>query len=343
MKQVIVEAFGGIEQLQLRESPDPEPGPGQVRVKLISVGLNHADLMARAGQYKIASGPVPFTPGVEGGGLIDAVGQGVSEVRLGQRVTLTPDAPRNAAGGLGGTYRQLYLCASEQALRVPDAIDDDQLGALWLAYLTAYGCLVWQQNLQPGQVVALPAASSSVALAAAQIVKHHGGVAIGLTTSPDKVEAIHALDAAVYDHLVVTHDADRNMLPWHKDLRPIAPKGVDVFFDSVAAGAYLNTEIKCLAQGGCVWVYGLLGATDAVDVTPLIRKQAAIRGWGLSQIVGAGREAWLPACQHILDGFEQGHYQQHVDSTYPLSEVQRAHEAMHQGQHLGKMVLLPHG
>ncbi len=341
MKQVIVESFGGADRLELHDTPDPQPGPGQVRVRLTSIGLNHADLMAREGRYKIASGDPPFTPGIEGGGVIDAVGQGVSGDRVGQRVILTPDAPRNAAGGLGGTYRELYLCADDQALPAPDAVPDDQLGALWLPYLTAYGCLVWKQQIKPGDVVALPAASSSVALAAAQIVKHHGGVAIGLTTSPDKVERLNQLDTAAYDHLVVTHDADRNMKPWHRDLRPLAPNGVDVFFDPVAAGAYLSTEIKCLAQHGCVWVYGLLGAADTVDVTPLIRKHAAIRGWALSELVAAGPDAWLPACRRILDGFAEGWCRQHVDAVYPLADVRRAHEEMHRGRHVGKLVLTP--
>lgn len=346
MKQVVVETFGGPEELKLREVETPAPGKGQVRVRLTSIGMNHADLMARKGQYKIASGDPPFTPGIEGGGVIEAVGDGVEKNRVGQRIVLTPDAPRKAAGGSGGTYQSHYLCQAEQAMPAPDAIPDDQLGALWLPYLTAWGCLVWKQNLQPGQVVAIPAASSSVALAAAQIAKLHGATTIGLTTSPSKVERIEQLDTAVYDHLVVTHERDpesgeKQMKPWHREFRKLAPDGVDLFFDPVAAGAYLNTEIKCLAQFGCIWVYGLLGRPDVVDVTPLIRKFAAIRGWALTEFVLAGREAWEPACQAILDRFADGTFRQYVDKVYTLDNVQQAQIEMAKGTHIGKLVIVP--
>jgi NADPH2:quinone reductase len=341
VKQVVVRAFGGVEMLDVVEAPVPEPAAGEVRVRLTSVGMNHADLMARRGEYRLSSGDPPFTPGLEGGGVIDAIGAGVTTVRVGDRVTLTPDAPRLAAGGTGGTYRTHYLVDASRVLPVPPQVPDEQLGALWLPYLTAWGCLVWQHELRAGQVVALPAASSSVALAAAQIVKAIGGVAVGLTTSPDKVEAIRALPSCRYDHLVVTHDANRAMRPWHRDLKPIAASGIDVFFDPVASGAYLDTEIRCLAQHGCVWVYGLLGDPGPVDVTPLIRKHAAIRGWALSQLVTAGESAWRPGCRWILDRFADGTFSQHVGGTFALDDVRRAHEVMEQSRHIGKLVLLP--
>lgn len=340
-RQVVVRSFGGPEVLSLEEAAPPVAAEGQVVVRLTSIGLNHADLMGRRGEYRLSTGEPPFVPGLEGGGIVESVGPNVTSVKPGDRVILTPDAPRRAAGGGGGTYRTHYLATQDQVMPAPSRLPDDQLGAVWLPYLTAWGCLVWKQRLEPGQVVALPAASSSVALAAAQIVKAVGGVAVGLTTSPDKVEAIRALPACRYDHLVVTHEADRTMRPWHRDLRPLAPKGVDVFFDPVAAGAYLDTEIKALAQQGCVWVYGLLGEPGVVDVTPLIRKHAAIRGWALSELVAVGRQAWEPGCRWILDRLADGAFVQHVGGRYRLDEVRRAHAEMEQGRHIGKLVLIP--
>ncbi|MFP4223485.1 MAG: zinc-dependent alcohol dehydrogenase family protein [Phycisphaeraceae bacterium] len=343
MKQVIVEEFGGVDQLQLVELPTPDPQPGEVRVRLTSIGMNHADLMARAGKYKIASGEPPFTPGLEGGGVIEAVGEGVDESRLGQRVSISPDAPRiSSPAFVGGTYVTHYVCPADKALPAPDAVPDEQLGSLWLAYLTAWGCLVWKEGIGEGSVVALPAASSSVALAAAQIVKNLGGTTIGLTTSPQKVDALEAMDSAMYDHLVVTHEPDGEMRPWHRDMKRMTDgRGVDVFFDPVAAGPYLGKEILCLAQHGTVWVYGLLGQPGVVDVTPLIRKRAAVRGWVVGEVVGAGDEVWRRGCQEIFQGFESGAYRQHVDKTFPLDDVRAAHEEMEKGKHIGKLVLVP--
>lgn len=346
MKQVVVESFGGPEELQIKQVDTPQPEQGEVRIRVTSIGMNHAELMGRRGEYKLSTGEPPFIPGLECGGVIEAVGQGVDAGRVGERVVVSPDAPRLAvageAGAYGGTYRSEYICRSEQALSAPDALPDEQLGAVWLAYLTAWGCLVWQQNIQEGDIVALPAASSSVALAAAQIVKAKGGITVGMTTSPQKVETLNAMDTAMFDHLVVTHDADRTMLPWYKDMKQITSgKGVNVFFDPVASGAYLNSEIRCLAKGGCVWVYGLLGSPDTVDVTPLIRLQASIRGWGLTQLVQQGEAVWRPEAEAVLQGFADGKFKQQIGGTYKLDDVQNAHIEMEKGRHIGKLVLVP--
>ncbi|MEX0777643.1 MAG: zinc-dependent alcohol dehydrogenase family protein [Phycisphaeraceae bacterium] len=352
MTRVIVEAFGGIEQLKVVEAPLPQPGPGLVRVRVTSIGMNHADLMARVGQYRISSGDPPFTPGLEAGGVIDALGEGVTDRRVGQRVVIGPDAPRRAAAGAGasaaaggGTYTSHYVCLASQTYLAPDVLPDEQLGAIWLGYLTAWGCLVWKHHLKPGQIVAMPAASSNVALAAAQIVKHLGGTAIGLTTSPGKVDTLKQLDTSAFDHIVVTHGPDRQPLPWHKDLKDITEgrglRGVDVFFDPVAAGAYLETEIRSMAQHGTIYVYGLLGEPGKVDVTPLIRKHGAIAGWAMAELVAAGREAFEPGCRHILEGFAKGTYRQHVDRVFKLADVREAQAYMEEGKHIGKLVLVP--
>ncbi len=343
MKKVVVEQFGGLEQLQLRSMELPEPDPGDVRIRLTSIGMNHADLMARQGQYRLSSGDPPFSPGIEAGGVIDAVGRDVKDRKPGQRVVVSPDAPRTGAGGRGGTYASHYFCSPQQTYLAPDKLPDEQLGTLWLPFLTAWGCLIWKHGgIKPGMFVAMPAASSSVALAAAQIVKKHGGTTIGLTTSVSKVAQLREMDASDFDHVVVTRDPNGQPCPWFKDLKRITgDHGVDLFFDPVAAGPYLESEIRSLAQFGTVYVYGLLGEAGKVDVTPLIRKHGAIRGWALTELVTAGREQFDVGCRHILEGFADGSYRQHVDATFKLDEVRHAQETMEKGKHIGKLVLVP--
>lgn len=339
MRKVVVEKFGGPQELNLLREQTPEPGPGQVMIRQTSIGLNHADLMGRRGEYKLSTGDPPYTPGIEGGGIIKAIGEGVDPARIGQRVTLAPDAPRKP--GNGGTYRCKYICDADDALPVPDALPDDQLGAIWLPYLTAWGCLVWKHGLKAGSTVAMPAASSSAALAAAQVARRLGCTTIGMTTSPDKADDIRE----AYDHLVITHETDggqRVMRKWHRDLKQITDgQGVDLFYDPVASGAYLDSEVRSLANGGTVWVYGLLGEPGTVDVTPLIRKSAAIRGWANDELINAGRDAWMPGVKHIFEGFEQGYYRQHIGGTFALNDVQKAHTEMEKGGHVGKLVMVP--
>lgn len=344
MQQVVVERFGGTEELQLREVPTPTPRAGQVLVRLMSIGMNHADLMGRRGDYKLSTGDPPYTPGLEGGGVIEAVGEGVDTSRVGERVVLAPQVTRPQRG-LGGTYRSHYVCGADEPFVAPAGIPDDWLGALWLSHLTSWGCLMWKHNRQGvlingprDQVVGLPAASSSVALAAAQVVRTAGGTSIGLTTSEAKVADIRE----VYDHVVVTHDADGQMKPWHRDLKRLTEgRGVDIFFDPVAAGDYLNTEIRCLAQRGVIYVYGLLGKTGPVDVTPLIRKHARIEGYVNDELFAAGDAETMQGCSAVLDLFSAGRYTQRIGQVFPLADVREAHEAMQRGTHVGKMVLVP--
>ena len=342
MQYVEIPAFGDVDQLKLREGPDPEPGPGEVLIEVTSIGLNHAELMARRGEYKAASGEPPFIPGIECGGVITSVGDSVSPDRVGERVAVSPAAPRNEATG-GGTYRSHYVCPADHALAVPDAVPDDQLGALWLAYLTAWGALVVKHGIGPGDIVGLPAASSSVALAAAQIARDRGAVPIGLTRYEDKAEQIQDLPTAAYEHVIATHDRDDGSLTrFDRKLKELTDgQGVDLFFDPVAAGAYLQQEIRSLASGGSVCIYGLLGKPDQLDVQPLIIRGGSITSFVLYQLLDGDPPPWRHACGEILKRFADGRFVQHLDATWPLAEVQTAHAEMEKSEHAGKLALVP--
>lgn len=339
MKRAIVTAFGGTDTLKITEEPTPAPGPGEACVALSCIGMNHADLMARRGEYRLMSGEPPFTPGIEGGGTVEAVGDGVTSVKPGDRVVLGAGAPR-AAEGLNGTYRSHYITREDQLVKAPDALPDEQLGALWLTYLTAWGCLVWRQRIGDGQVAAIPAASSGVGLAAAQIAKAAGARVIGLTTSADKIEQLKALPESDFDHIVLTRQNGAST-EWHREIKDLTDgRGADVFFDPVASGDFLNREIRSLASGGAIWVYGLLGKPDTVDVSPLIRKRAAIRGWLLYELI-EDEAALQQGYRDILDGFSVGRFRQRIDKAFPLDDVKAAHEYMERGGHIGKLILKP--
>ncbi len=344
MYKIVVNEFGPVENLTVTEAQTPEPGPGQVLVRMTSIGMNHAELMARRGEYKIASGDPPFVPGLEGGGVVEAVGPDVTPLRPGDRVILALDAPRRALGG-EGTYQSHYLTTADKLVLAPDGIPDQCLGALWLAYLTAWGCLVWKQNLQPGQNVLIPAASSSVGLAAAQLCKDIGATAIGTTTSPDKVDRLRQMPEAMFDHIVVTSDrglADEPAQPWWDRVKQITgDRRCDVIFDPVGAGAFVNSEIRLLGRGGTLWVYGLLGQTGTVDLSPLIRLFASVRGWALTELAMHGGEPLAQGYQHVLDRIADGRYKLPVADTFNLRDVQHAHAEMEKARHIGKLVLIP--
>lgn len=326
----------------MKETDTPLPGAGEVLVRVTSIGVNQAEVMGRLGKYKASTGEPPFVPGIEAGGVIESVGDGVDPSRVGERVVLGPGVPRGVDGAHGGTYRSHMVVDARITLRAPDELPDDQLGAVILPYLTSYGCLIQHHGLKPGAVVGIPAATSSVGLAAAQVVKAAGGTAIGFTSSPRKVEALETLETCAFDEVIVTHDEDRNLRPFRRDLKALTGgKGVDVFFDPVAAGAYLQEEVLALAPGGKIYIYGLLGRPDKVDITPLIIKRASIEGWVLNRTVDAGEEVWRGVCDAIFRGFASGAYKQHLDRVFKLEDAQAAHEYLVKGQHIGKLVLVP--
>ena len=336
-KQVSVQSFGGPENLEILNTLPLEPSEHEVIVDLTSIGVNQADLMARRGEYRLSSGEPPFTPGIEGGGVITAVGTHVTNRQIGQKVILTLDAPMGK-----GTYRSQFAASAAETVPVPEGIANHLIGALWLPFVTAWGALVWRQNIQPGQVVLLPAASSSVAIAASQIVKHYGGITIGTTTSPKKIDKLNDLQAAQYDHLVVVAEGAKE--PWWRTVKKIAQReegrrGVDVIFDPIAAGNFLHHEIRILAPRGTLWIYGLLGAPDTVDVSPLIRKNAAIRGWLLNFISSTVAEK--QAYQHVLSNIVSGTYTLPVAQQFSLDNVREAHRTLEQGNHIGKFILVP--
>ncbi|MEM9752126.1 MAG: zinc-binding dehydrogenase [Planctomycetota bacterium] len=346
MQTVVVREFGGPEMLEVVEGSLPLPLENQLRVRVTSIGVNRADLMGRAGKYKLSTGDPPYTPGLEAGGIVDAIGHGVDDAWLGRRVTLYPEATRLSRGKdrIAGTYRSHIVCTVENLvpIEVPfERMPDEHLGTPWLTHFTAWGGLVWklaQRGLElRGQRVAITAASSAVALAAAQVVQHHSGIAIGLTTSPAKADVL----ADAYDHVVVTHEVDGSQRSFRRELKAYADGGVDVVFDPVAAGPYLAELILALAQHGTVVIYGLLGEPGVLDVTPLIRKHASIVGYVNDEVYEVGRDQIDIGVEHVLRGWASGAYAQRVAETFSFGDVREAHREMAENRHVGKLVLTP--
>ncbi len=167
-------------------------------------------------------------------------------------------------------------------------------------------------------------------------MKQHGGIAIGTTTSPDKLDRLSAMDEAPFDHLFCTQEP-----AWHKKVKAATDgRGVDVIFDPVAAGDFLSKEIRLLAPGGTLWIYGLLGEPGVVDVTPLILKRATLRGWLNNELTDDAKALAL-GYEHVLSHLADGRYRMPVAATFALHDARSAHVALMAGRHIGKMILVP--
>ena len=236
---------GGAEVLKLEDLPLAEPEKGEVRLKVEAIGLNRAEIMFRKGQY-LETPQLPSRLGYEAAGIIDAVGPDVTDFQIGDRVSTIPSFPM----GQYGVYGESAIVPTYAAAHYPEILSAVEGAAIWMQYMTAYGALIQYGNIQKNDQVLITAASSSVGLAAIQIVKAAGGVAIATTRGADKKTFL--LEAGA-DHVIVTDEEDLV----ERGMSLTAGKGVRVVFDPVA-GPLLEQLAAVAAPGGIIFEYGAL-------------------------------------------------------------------------------------
>jgi len=317
---------GGPEVLKLEELPLAEPGQGEVRIKVEAIGLNRAEIMFRKGQY-LETPQFPSRLGYEAAGLIDAVGPEVTEFQIGDRVSTIPSFPM----GQYGVYGESAIVPASAAAKYPDKLSAAEGAAIWMQYMTAFGALIEYGNLKQGDAVLITAASSSVGLAAIQIVKATGGIAIATTRGADKKAFL--LDAGA-NHVIVTDEEDLA----ERGMSLTAGKGARVVFDPVA-GPQLEQLAAVTAPGGIIFEYGALAPHPTpFPLFPALAKGLTIRGYTLFEIV-KNPEMLKRGKAYIYKGLESGSLKPIIDRTFPLAEIVEAHRYMASNQQKGKIVV----
>jgi NADPH:quinone reductase len=317
---------GGPDVLKLEDFPLAEPGKGEVRMKVEAIGLNRAEVMLRKGQY-LETPQLPSRIGYEAAGVIDAVGPGITDLRIGDRVSTIPSFSMSQYG----VYGESAIVPASAAAPYPKNLSAIEGAAIWMQYMTAYGALIEYGNLKTGDTVLITAASSSVGLAAIQIVKAAGGVAIATTRGADKKAFL--LEAGA-DHVIVT---DVEVLV-ERGMALTSGKGVRLVFDPVA-GPVLEQLAAVTAPGGIIFEYGAL----APHPTPFplfsaLAKGLTIRGYTLFEIV-KNPEMLKRGKEYIYQGLESGALKPIIDRTFPLAEIAEAHRYMVSNQQKGKIVV----
>jgi len=317
---------GGPEVLQFDELPLVEPGNGEVRIKVEALGLNRAEVQFRLGLY-LERPHLPARLGYEAAGIVDAIGPGVQGVAIGDRVSTIPGFSQNKYG----VYGESAVVPAAVVARYPDNLSAAQGAAIWMQYLTAYGALVELGGLQPGEAVLVTAASSSVGLAAIQIAKRIGAVAVATTRGPGKKDMLLQAGA---DHVIVTEQ--ENVFLRTKELTD--GKGVRLIFDAVG-GPFVEKLAKAAAPGGTIFIYGLL----SMEPTPFplgqaLAKGLSLRGYTLFEISGHP-EKLARAKQFVYEGLQSGAFTPVIARTFPLDQIAEAHRYMESNQQVGKIVV----
>lgn len=308
MRTITQQVFGGTEVLELVDVATPEPGAGEVRVAVAAIGVNPLDVAVREGWYPMIGEP-PFTLGWDVAGTVDAVGEGVTSLAVGDRVFGMPALP-----GAGNTYAEQVVVRADELVRTPDDLDDQRAAALGLVAYTAHRAIVEIADLQPGQRVLVQAAGGGVGHIAVQLAKALGAEVVA-TASTGKVDVVRGLGAdEVIDY--TQHDFTEVLAD------------LDLVIDPFG-GESVERSLAVVRDGGTV--ASLLDVRDEDVAT------AAERGITLDRIRIVPRTEHLQA---MLDHVMAGRIDVHVSAMFPLDRAGDAHDHLGTGV-VGKIVLLP--
>jgi NADPH2:quinone reductase len=321
MKAIIVRSFGEPEVMQVEDVEMPTPSAGEVLVvRIRAAGVNPVDTYLRTGNHAHAPN-LPYTPGKDGAGTVEAVGEGVTQFSVGDRVY--------TADTMTGTYAEYALCREEQLGRLPENVFFEQGAGVWTPYATAYRALFEKAAVKQGETVLIHGASGGVGIAAIQWAKAAGATVIGTASSDEGRELATTQGAsAVFDHSDEGHYAAINELT--------DGRGVDVIVEMLA-NINLERDFECLAMFGRIVVVGNRGS---LEFTPRLAmtKDATIYGMSLFNASQSMREKMHTA---IHDGLQIGGLSPVVSRTFSLDEAPAAHHAVIENRALGKIVLLP--
>jgi NADPH:quinone reductase len=320
MKAIRVHEFGGPEVLKLEEVPDLRPGPGQVVVRVKAVGVNPVDTYIRSGTHAVKP-TLSYTPGIDAAGDVEAIGEGVNKVAVGDRVYV--------GGTLSGAYAEQALCNESQVHRLPERVSYAQGAAVNVPYATAFRALFQRAKATAGESVLVHGASGGVGIASVQLARAAEMKVIG-TGGTDEGRKLVANEGA---HHVLDHHAAGYL---DEVLALTGGQGVDVILEMLA-NVNLGNDLKLLAKFGRVVVIGNRGSVE-INARDAMGRDAAILGMTL---FNASERELASIHAALVAGLENGTLRPIVGQEMPLADATRAHTAVMEPGAYGKIILIP--
>jgi NADPH2:quinone reductase len=320
MKAIVVHEFGGPEILKLEDVPTPKPAAGQALVRVHAVGVNPYDTYMRAGTYAVKP-PLPYTPGSDGAGVIEAVGPGVTKVKPGDRVYV--------AKTVTGAYAEYALALENQVHPLPEHVTFSQGAGVWVPYATAYHALYHVAQAHASETVLMHGASGGVGIAGTQIARALGLTVFGTASSQKGLDLAKREGAhQVFDHSKAGY--------LDEIMKATGGGGVGIILEMVAH-VNLANDMKLLATNGRIIVIGNRGEIT-INPRDLMSRRGSIRGFTLWAITPA-EEADIHA--GLIAGLKNGTLRPVVAKELPLAEAARAHQEILERGAAGKIVLIP--
>jgi len=321
MKAIVVNKPGGPEVLAYHESPDPIPGSHQLLVRVAAAGVNFIDIYQREGLYPM---PLPYTPGLEGAGIVVDVGASVATFAPGDQV---------AWAGMLGSYADMIALDADAAVAIPEGVSLEHAAQAMLQGMTAHYLVTSVWDIQPGQTALVHAAAGGVGLLLCQMITARGGQVIGTVSTDAKATAARAAGAS---HIIRYDTEDVS-----ERVREIVKEGVDVVYDGVGRDTFMES-LKSLRPRGMVALFGQSsGPVQAFD--PQLLNQGGsliITRPSLAHFTATPGELQWRAGE-VLGSLASGSIHFALAHRYPLSEAGAAHAALKARTTSGKLIIIP--
>ena len=323
-KAIRIHRTGGPDAMQWEDVEVGAPGPGEIRIRHEAVGLNYIDVYFRTGLYPAPS--LPFSPGMEGAGVVEALGEGVDSLAVGDRVAY--------AAPPVGSYAEERLMPAEKVVKIPAGIDSRQAAAMMLQGMTVEYLLRRTYPVRSGDTLLFHAAAGGVGLIACQWAKHLGATVIGTVGNDEKADLARAYGC---DHPIVY--TRENFTERVKELTNGA--GVPVVYDAVGRDTFAGS-LDCLRPRGMLVSFGQSsGKIDPFDVGVLSAKGSLYITRPTLMTYTASRADLERSAQALFDVVGSGAVRVTVNQTFPLAEATSAHRALESRQTTGSTVLIP--
>jgi NADPH:quinone reductase-like Zn-dependent oxidoreductase len=316
---------GEPEVLEFDSGTPASPKDDEVLISVKAIGLNRADAMFRRGKY-IFDPVLPAQLGTEAAGIVLALGRNVTHVSMGDKVNLVPSFPM----GANGVYGEEIIVPGHAVVTQPPDLTFEEAASIWVMFLTAYGPLIEDAQIQPGEHVIISAASSSVGLAAIQLAKMVGSIPIALTRAGEKKQRL--LDAGA-KHVVVLSEVDLT----DEVLRITGGRGARVAFDPVG-GELLPKLIRAVPKG-LIYLYGALsGENTTIPVLDALMHRTTIKAWIIADLL-ADEDRKRSAINYVTDALRRKEISPVIDSVFTFEDMVAAHRHLESGRQFGKVVV----
>jgi NADPH2:quinone reductase len=322
MRAIRIHEYGGPEAMQLEELPTPKPGEGQALVQIEAAGLNFIDVYQRSGIYK---NPLPYSLGLEGAGVVEAVGPGVTTVRVGDRIAWT---------GVPGSYATHTVVPADRLVVLPAGVDTRAGAAAMLQGMTAHYLAHSTYPLKPGDACLVHAAAGGVGLLLCQMAKRAGARVIGTVSTEEKAKL--AREAGAHDVILYARQDFQAEV-----MRLTGGKKLQVVYDAVGRDTF-EKGLDCLAQRGYMVLYGASsGPVAPLDPQVLNNKGSLFLTRPSLFHYIATREDLVRRAGEVLGWIQKGELKLRIGATFPLADVGRAHQELEGRRTTGKVLLLP--